>query len=119
MTPRLNATEDRRSEKASMGVACFDCHANAGTNGANHLVGDIRPQEFRHWIETPVLRGVNIQRLFGSRRALKTVEDFTEFEQRAAYLPCSQKVISTSQQPLLYAAYLFGFRFCQCARPAA
>jgi cytochrome c peroxidase len=30
-------------------------------------------------------RGVNIQRLFGSQRALKTVEDFTEFEQRAAY----------------------------------
>jgi cytochrome c peroxidase len=67
------------------GVACFDCHANGGTNGAKHLVGDIRPQEFRHRIETPVLRGVNIQRLFGSQRALKTVEDFTEFEQRAAY----------------------------------
>ena len=31
------------------------------------------------------LRGVNIQRLFGSQRALKTVEDFTEFEQRTAY----------------------------------
>ncbi len=46
---------------------------------------DIRPQEFRHRIETPALRGVNIQRLFGSQRALKTVEDFTEFEQRAAY----------------------------------
>jgi cytochrome c peroxidase len=28
---------------------------------------------------------VNIQRLFGSQRALKSVEDFTEFEQRAAY----------------------------------
>lgn len=28
---------------------------------------------------------MNIQRLFGSQRALKTVEDFTEFEQRAAY----------------------------------
>jgi cytochrome c peroxidase len=82
---QFNATEDRRSEKVSMGVACFDCHANGGTNGANHLVGDIRPQEFRHRIETPVLRGVNIQRLFGSQRALKTVEDFTEFEQRAAY----------------------------------
>ena len=26
-----------------------------------------------------------IQRLFGSQRALKTVEDFTEFEQRGAY----------------------------------
>jgi cytochrome c peroxidase len=48
-------------------------------------VGDIRPQEFRHRIETPTLRGLNIQRLFGSQRALKTVEDFTEFEQRAAY----------------------------------
>ena len=28
---------------------------------------------------------MNVQRLFGSQRALKTVEDFTEFEQRAAY----------------------------------
>jgi cytochrome c peroxidase len=82
---QYNATEDRRSEKPSMGVACFDCHANGGTNGASHLVGDIRPQEFRHRIETPALRGVNVQRLFGSQRALKTVEDFTEFEQRAAY----------------------------------
>ncbi|MGH8592681.1 MAG: cytochrome B6, partial [Gammaproteobacteria bacterium] len=36
-------------------------------------------------IDTPSLRGVNIQRLFGSQRALRSVEDFTEFEQRAAY----------------------------------
>src|ERR1700749_4460704 len=28
---------------------------------------------------------VSEQRLFGSQRALKSVEDFTEFEQRAAY----------------------------------
>jgi cytochrome c peroxidase len=28
---------------------------------------------------------VNIQRLFGTQRALKTIEDFTEFEQRTAY----------------------------------
>jgi cytochrome c peroxidase len=68
-----------------MGVTCFDCHVNGHTNDATHLVGDIRPQEFRHRINTPTLRGVNIQRLFGSQRALKTVEDFTEFEQRAAY----------------------------------
>src|SRR5204863_4569592 len=47
--------------------------------------GDVRPQEHRRRIETPSLRGVNIQRLFGSQRALKSVEDFTEFEQRAAY----------------------------------
>jgi cytochrome c peroxidase len=82
---QFNQTEDRRSERASRGVACFDCHANGHTNRATHLVGDIRPQEFRHRINTTSLRGVNIQRLFGSQRALKTVEDFTEFEQRAAY----------------------------------
>ena len=39
----------------------------------------------RNRIDTPSLRGVNIQRLFGSQRALSSVEDFTEFEQRAAY----------------------------------
>ncbi|HVZ19106.1 MAG TPA: hypothetical protein VG897_18455, partial [Terriglobales bacterium] len=82
---QFNLTSDRRSEKPSMGVSCLDCHANGHTNGTDHLVGDIRPQEFRHRIETPSLRGVNVQRLFGSQRALKTVEDFTEFEQRAAY----------------------------------
>nr|WP_215905985.1 cytochrome B6 [Reyranella massiliensis] len=93
---QFNQTEDRRSEKASRGVACFDCHANGHTNGATHLVGDIRPQEFRHRIDTPPLRGVNIQRLFGSQRALKTVEDFTEFEQRAAYFD-GDPVIATKK----------------------
>lgn len=82
---QFNLTNDRRSEEPSMGVTCFDCHANGHTNGATHLVGDIRPQEFRRRIDTPTLRGVNQQRLFGSQRALRTVEDFTEFEQRAAY----------------------------------
>jgi cytochrome c peroxidase len=82
---QFNQTDDRRSEMPSRGVVCFDCHVNGHTNAATHLVGDIRPQEFRHRIGTPSLRGVNIQRLFGSQRALKSVEDFTEFEQRAAY----------------------------------
>jgi cytochrome c peroxidase len=84
---QFNATADRKTERADgmLGVACFDCHVNGHTSGAAHLVGDIRPQENRRRIETPSLRGVNIQRLFGSQRALKSVEDFTEFEQRAAY----------------------------------
>ncbi len=82
---QFNQTEDRRSEQPSRGVTCFDCHVNGHTNAATHLVGDIRPQEFRHRLDTPPLRGVNIQRLFGSQRALKSIEDFTEFEQRAAY----------------------------------
>src|SRR5688572_14919894 len=80
---QFNATGDRRSIKASQGVSCFDCHVNGHTNAATHLIGDIRPQEFRHRIDTPSLRGVNIQRLFGSQRALRSIEDFTEFEQRA------------------------------------
>jgi cytochrome c peroxidase len=82
---QFNATEDRRSLRPSEGVACFDCHANGHTNASTHTVGDIRPNQHRHRIDTPSLRGVNVQRLFGSQRALKSVEDFTEFEQRAAY----------------------------------
>ena len=82
---QFNGTEDRRALTANQGVACFDCHANGHTNAATHTVGDIRPNEHRHRIDTPSLRGVNIQRLFGSQRAMKSVEDFTEFEQRAAY----------------------------------
>lgn len=93
---QFNQTEDRRSERPSRGVACFDCHANGHTNAATHLAGDTRPQEFRHRIDTPSLRGVNIQRLFGSQRALKSVEDFTEFEQRAAYFD-GDPVIATKK----------------------
>jgi cytochrome c peroxidase len=82
---QFNATYDRKSEKPSQGVSCLDCHVNGHTSGAAHLVGDIRPQSHRRRIETPSLRGGSIQRLFGSQRALKSIEDFTEFEQRAAY----------------------------------
>ena len=93
---QFNQTEDRRSALPSRGVACLDCHSNGHTSAATHLVGDIRPQEFRHRIDTPTLRGVNIQRLFGSQRALKSVEDFTEFEQRAAYFD-GDPVIATKK----------------------
>lgn len=82
---QFNSTDDRRSARPSRGVACFDCHTNGHTNAATHLAGDARPQAFRHRVDTPTLRGVNIQQLFGSQRAMKSVEDFTEFEQRGAY----------------------------------
>jgi cytochrome c peroxidase len=93
---QFNQTDDRRSARPHRGVACLDCHANGHTNASTHLVGDIRPQDVRHRIDTPSLRGVNIQRLFGSQRALKTVEDFTEFEQRAAYFD-GDPVIATKK----------------------
>jgi cytochrome c peroxidase len=95
---QFNATADRKTERPDgmLGVTCFDCHVNGHTSGAAHLVGDIRPQENRRRIETPSLRGVNIQRLFGSQRALKSVEDFTEFEQRSAYFD-GDPVIATKK----------------------
>ncbi len=93
---QFNATDDRRSARPSRGVACFDCHSNGHTDAATHLAGDARPQAFRHRVDTPSLRGVNIQQLFGSQRALKTVEDFTEFEQRAAYFD-GDPVIATKK----------------------
>ena len=89
---QFNATADRKTDKPDgmRGVSCFDCHVNGHTSGATHLVGDIRPQSHRRRIDTTSLRGVNIQRLFGSQRALKSVEDFTEFEQRGAYFDGDQ-----------------------------
>lgn len=93
---QFNQTEDRRSALPSRGVTCFDCHVNGLSNGTTHLVGDIRPQEYRHRLDTPPLRGVNVQRLFGSQRALKSIEDFTEFEQRAAYFD-GDPVIATKK----------------------
>jgi len=93
---QFNETEDRRSITPHLGVTCFDCHVNGHTNATFHEAGDTRPQEYRHRIDTPSLRGDNIQRLFGSQRALKTVEDFTEFEQRAAYFD-GDPVIATKK----------------------
>ncbi len=67
---QFNGTADRKTSQplGMQGVSCFDCHVNGHTSGAAHLVGDIRPQSHRRRIETPSLRGVNIQRLFGSQR---------------------------------------------------
>ena len=93
---QFNATDDRRSARPSLGVACFDCHSNGHTDAATHLAGDARPQAFRHRVVTPSLRGLYIQQLFGSQRALKSIEDFTEFEQRAAYFD-GDPVIATKK----------------------
>ncbi|MFO0970559.1 MAG: cytochrome B6 [Gemmataceae bacterium] len=84
---QFNATFDRKAAhpEGMKGVACFDCHVNGHTSGATHLVGDIRPQSHRRRIKTVSLRGVNVQRIFGSQRAMKSIEDFTQFEQLAAY----------------------------------
>jgi cytochrome c peroxidase len=46
---------------------------------------DDRPQERRFRIETVSLRGLFNQQIHGSKRSLRSVEDFTEFEFRTAY----------------------------------
>jgi cytochrome c peroxidase len=81
----FNPTDDRKSKEPSLGVACLDCHVNGHTTGQFHLSPDIRPQERRFRLDTVSLRGLNNQQIHGSKRSLRSVEDFTEFEQRTAY----------------------------------
>ena len=81
----FNQTEDRKSADASLGVTCLDCHANFHSNAAFHLTPDIRPQAARFRLDTVSLRGLFNQQIHGSKRSLRSVEDFTEFEQRTAY----------------------------------
>ncbi|RUY20242.1 cytochrome B6, partial [Mesorhizobium sp. M7A.F.Ca.CA.001.13.2.1] len=81
----FNQTEDRKVAMQSTGVACLDCHSNFHTNGAFHLTPDVRPQAERFRLDTTSLRGLFNQQIHGSKRSLRSVEDFTEFEQRTAY----------------------------------
>jgi cytochrome c peroxidase len=81
----FNLTDDRKSPLPQQGVACFDCHVNGHTTAQFHLSPDIRPQERRFRIDTTSLRGMFNQQIHGSKRSLRSVEDFTEFEQRTAY----------------------------------
>ena len=81
----FNLTPDRKSAKPSLGVACLDCHVNFHTTGQFHLNPDTRPQLDRLRLDTTSLRGVFNQQIHGSKRSLRSVEDFTEFEQRTAY----------------------------------
>jgi cytochrome c peroxidase len=81
----FNLTPDRKSSKPSLGVACLDCHVNFHTTGQFHLNPDTRPQLDRLRLDTVSLRGLFNQQIHGSKRSLRSVEDFTEFEQRTAY----------------------------------
>jgi cytochrome c peroxidase len=81
----FNQTEDRKVAEQSDGVACLDCHTNFHSNGAFHLTPDVRPQASRFRLDTTSLRGMFNQQIHGSKRSLRSVEDFTEFEQRTAY----------------------------------
>jgi cytochrome c peroxidase len=81
----FNQTEDRKVAEQSLGVTCLDCHSNFHSNAAFHLTPDVRPQAARFRLDTVSLRGMFNQRIHGSKRSLRSVEDFTQFEQRTAY----------------------------------
>jgi cytochrome c peroxidase len=81
----FNPTDDRKSAAPSLGVTCLDCHVNGHTTGQFHLNPDDRPQQRRFRLDTTSLRGMFHQQIHGSKRSLRSVEDFTEFEQRTAY----------------------------------
>lgn len=81
----FNATDDRKTEHPSLGVTCLDCHVNGHTTGQFHLNPDDRPQHRRFRLDTVSIRGMFHQQIHGSKRSLRSVEDFTEFEQRTAY----------------------------------
>ncbi|MBT1073476.1 cytochrome B6 [Pelotalea chapellei] len=81
----FNLTDDRKTAQPTLGVACMDCHVNGHTTGQFHLSPDIRPQERRFRLDTTSLRGMFNQQIHASKRSLRSVEDFTEFEQRTAY----------------------------------
>lgn len=81
----FNPTDDRKSKEPSLGVTCLDCHVNGHTTGQFHLNPDTRPQQRRMRLDTVSLRGMFNQQIHGSKRSLRSVEDFTEFEFRTAY----------------------------------
>jgi cytochrome c peroxidase len=81
----FNQTEDRKSADQSLGVTCLDCHQNFHSNAAFHLTPDVRPQADRFRLDTTSLRGVFNQQIHGSKRSLRSIEDFSQFEQRTAY----------------------------------
>lgn len=84
-TQQFNQTEDRATWAASDGASCFSCHINGHTTGQFHRAPDLRPVPDRTRLETPTLRGMFVQRTFGSKRNIRTLEDFTEVEANTAY----------------------------------
>ena len=82
---RHNLTPDRSTAKPVAGVSCFDCHVNGHTVGQFHLTPDVRPQSERFRLDTTSLRGVFAQTRFGSKRTIRSLEDFSEVEENSAY----------------------------------
>ncbi|HEX7842778.1 MAG TPA: hypothetical protein VF469_35135 [Kofleriaceae bacterium] len=82
---QFNQTEDRATWEPSNGVACFSCHINGHTTGQIARSPDLRPNPDRLRLDAPSMRGLFAQRTFGSKRNIRTIEDFSEIESNTAY----------------------------------
>jgi cytochrome c peroxidase len=82
---RHNLTLDRSTAKPVQGVSCFDCHVNGHTTGQFHLTPDVRPQSERFRLDSATLRGVFAMTRFGSKRAIRSLDQFNRTEENSAY----------------------------------
>ncbi len=82
---RHNLTLDRSTEKPVEGVSCLDCHVNGHTTGQFHLTPDVRPQSERFRIDTTTLRGMFAMTRFGSKRNIRSLDQFARTEENSAY----------------------------------
>ena len=83
----FNPTDDRKSALPSLGVTCLDCHVNGHTSGQFHISPDARPEQRRMRLDTVSLRGVFNQQIHGSKRSLRSIEDFTGVRAADGLLP--------------------------------
>ncbi len=84
-TQRHNLTPDRSTARPVEGISCLDCHVNGHTTGQFHLTPDVRPQSERFRLDTTSLRGLFAQTRFGSKRTLRSLEQFSQTEENSAY----------------------------------
>jgi cytochrome c peroxidase len=80
-TTWFNQTKHRVTKLPVRGTACFDCHVNGHTNGAIEMDPGVRPTLLRTRLDTPTLRGNHSDRLFSSRRSIRTLDHFSEVEE--------------------------------------
>lgn len=80
-TSWFNQTKRRLTKLPSRGIACFDCHVNGHTNAAIEMDPGTRPTLGRPRLDTPSLRGNNVNEMFSLKRSIRSLEHFAEVEE--------------------------------------
>jgi cytochrome c peroxidase len=80
-TTWFNQTKHRVTKMPVRGTACLDCHVNGHTNGAVEMDPGTRPTLARVRLDTPSLRGNNINLIFSLKRSIRSTNHFSEVEE--------------------------------------